>query len=124
MTELTPSNTYAWLNLAKAAAFNGDSVLADTALWKAIKLEPSNSECYKSGLQLNQPKWYGNPDKLAILAVSTTRWVRLLCNDRYSWSNTRVGSPSSYLQGGNSRWYSMNGHFVGLVRGVTEVLNK
>src|SRR5437763_14901736 len=63
---LDPQDVNAWLTLAKTAAFAGDGALADSALRKAIRLDPSWEANYMWGLELYQPKWYGgDPEKLS-----------------------------------------------------------
>lgn len=65
---LDPQNSTAWHNLSEAAAFNGDEVLADYGIQKALKLRPDNTDSYWWGLEVYQPKWYENDDKFLKVA--------------------------------------------------------
>lgn len=68
-TEVDPQCQYAWSQLSRAAAFGGDGVLAETALWKSLKLDPGNEEAYDWGIQLCMPKWGG--DAASVLKMAT-----------------------------------------------------
>ncbi len=63
-----PLDVEAWRELSAAATFNGDLPTADAAIWKAIKLAPTDLALYNWGLEIYQPKWYDNPQKLADVA--------------------------------------------------------
>lgn len=67
-TQLTPQDSYAWSEVAEAATFNGNSALADRALWKAYALDKFNNSVYSWGLQMYQPKWGGDRKKLLQIA--------------------------------------------------------
>lgn len=72
-TELDPFHAKAWARLATAATFAGDSNLADTALWKALNLDPENQQALEWGLQMYQQKWIGDDDKLLKVANMAVR---------------------------------------------------
>jgi tetratricopeptide (TPR) repeat protein len=67
-TKISPHDSYAWSETARAATFEGDMNLADKALWKAYELNPANPEIYYWGLQMYQPKWGGDKEKLLKVA--------------------------------------------------------
>lgn len=67
-SQLTPQDSFAWSEVAEAATFNGNSSLADKALWKAHALDKSNTSVYSWGLQMYQPKWGGDQKKLLQIA--------------------------------------------------------
>lgn len=82
--QLDPSNSYAWSELSRAAAFDGDGALADQALTKAIQINPLDSANYEWGLQIYQPKWYDNPAKLFKIArgvLASPRLAELNCRN-------------------------------------------
>jgi len=74
-TELDPEFADAWFNLSSAAAFANDRERADTAFWKALDLEPGNTRFYDWGLEMFQPKWYGDRESLAKVARMATTAV-------------------------------------------------
>jgi tetratricopeptide (TPR) repeat protein len=59
-----------WRNLSSAAAFAGDGKLADYSFSKAFSLAPWDVTTHEWGLQLYQPKWYGDRAKLLQVARS------------------------------------------------------
>lgn len=63
--ELDPEYGDAWKEVSASAAFAGDGNLADAALQKGLECDSGNSELYRWGIQLYQPKWNDNPEKLA-----------------------------------------------------------
>lgn len=74
-TTLDPAFTNAWLGLAEAATFAGDSAVADKALntaWtlsRASHASPGDAPAVISwALQMYQPKWGGSPARLAEFA--------------------------------------------------------
>ncbi len=62
--KLDPLNAYAWLTTARAATFAGVPDIADTALWKGLAVDPSDYRFCNWGLQMYQPKWFGDSEKL------------------------------------------------------------
>ena len=50
--------------MAVAATFAGNPTVADDALWKAIRLDKGNARVYLWGLEMYQPKWFGDTVKL------------------------------------------------------------
>lgn len=72
-TTLDPHYGHAWIELAEAATFSGDSGQADAAFGKALALDTNKQEVYSWGLQMYQPKWGGSAaslDRVAALAVA------------------------------------------------------
>jgi tetratricopeptide (TPR) repeat protein len=67
---IDPQNGDAWLTLASAAAFNSDEALGEDALAKALKLDPADFDANWWALQVYQPKWFGDAEKLAAAAKS------------------------------------------------------
>ena len=67
-SQLTPQDSIVWSEVAEAATFNGNTLLADQALWKAQALDKSNPFVYSWGLQMYQPKWGGDRKKLLQIA--------------------------------------------------------
>jgi tetratricopeptide (TPR) repeat protein len=68
-TQLSPTNAVAYRDLATAATFNGDMATADQALWKSLRLDPTDTKTYSWGLQMYQPKWGGDTAKLRKIAL-------------------------------------------------------
>ena len=54
----------AWLERAKAATFAGQLEEADHAFWTAARLNPNYFELLWWGVQMFQPKWLNEPEKL------------------------------------------------------------
>src|SRR5579871_5030857 len=54
---LDPLYGLAWTEIAISGAFAGKPTVADTALWKAIRLDRGNMRPYWWGLEMYQPKW-------------------------------------------------------------------
>jgi tetratricopeptide (TPR) repeat protein len=83
-TQLDPHDSLAWSDLSSAAAFGGESGLADTAFWKALALDPDSPSTLQWGLDLYDAKWLGDPrkaEKVARMAVDASiragdRWSR------------------------------------------------
>ncbi len=71
-TRLDPEDGAAWLQVCKAAAFNGMSELADAAFQKALRLSPNDADVLAWGLQLYRPKWQGDRNKLVKLVKRVT----------------------------------------------------
>ena len=69
---LDASNAAAWFQLSNAATFYGDSTTADTALQKALAIDPDNTRYLDWGLQIYQPKWYSNRTQLVKLVDKIT----------------------------------------------------
>lgn len=67
-TRLDPLSGYAWSEVAVAASFNGQDALADAAYWRSVQLEPHNPLIVGWGLQMFQPKWQGDRQKLLWVA--------------------------------------------------------
>jgi tetratricopeptide (TPR) repeat protein len=61
---LDPQYARAWYKVSTTAAFQGDGELADVAFWKAVDLDPGFQPTYRWGLELYQPKWLNDPEKL------------------------------------------------------------
>lgn len=73
ITELAPDWTFGWSDLAEAATFAGNQGQAEDALWKALELDPANSEAYNWGMQMLQPKWGGNSKDLLTLCQQAAK---------------------------------------------------
>jgi len=72
-TTLDPHYGHAWIELAEAATFSGDSGRADAAFDKALAQDTDKQEVYSWGLQMYQPKWGGDAaalGRVAALAVA------------------------------------------------------
>ena len=72
-TALDPHEGHAWLRLAETATFAGDESRATNAIGKAFAMDLDKREVYAWGLQMYQPKWYGDPaalNKIAALAAA------------------------------------------------------
>ncbi|HEX8236502.1 MAG TPA: hypothetical protein VF600_11135 [Abditibacteriaceae bacterium] len=65
--QLDPGSSHAWLTASKACAFNGQGEIADVAFWKALSLNRRQRDIYWWGLQLYQPKWFNDSNKLHLL---------------------------------------------------------
>lgn len=65
---LDDRNVAAWNDVSSSAAFLGEAELADGAFGKAFTLDPTNSELLWWGLELYQPKWQDDPQKLRLVA--------------------------------------------------------
>lgn len=70
-TRLDAGNAFNWLQVSKAAAFNGESELSDAAFMTALRLAPKETEILDWGLQLYRPKWQGDQAKLLKLVAYT-----------------------------------------------------
>ena len=68
-TALDPRYGRAWLRLAEAATFSGDSVRANAAFSKALALDTDKQGVYFWGLQMYQPKWNGDAAALGRIAA-------------------------------------------------------
>ena len=72
---LDPKYAAAWKQLAEAATFNSHTAVADHALETAYKLSQDKSDVYDWALEMYQPKWNDDPEKLgrfAYLAAADT----------------------------------------------------
>ena len=63
--QLNPRSVTGWLKVSTAAAFASDDELADAAYGKALALDPGYLPAYRWGLELYQPKWLNDEQKLA-----------------------------------------------------------
>ena len=52
-----------WQQVSLAAAFYGDLKLAETALWKGLKLQPNHVKTLEWAGEMTQPKWGGSREK-------------------------------------------------------------
>ena len=68
-TALDPKDGHAWLRLAQAATFAGDSFHREGAFQQALALDPNKAEVYAWGLQMYQPKWYDDAASLSHIAA-------------------------------------------------------
>lgn len=66
-TDLDPNDGMAWLRLATAATFCGQSD-ADQYYQKALVLDDDQADVFDWGLQMYQPKWNGDPASLQQVA--------------------------------------------------------
>lgn len=73
----------AWLRVATAACFAGESELADRAFWKADGLEKGSPEVYFWGLEMYQPKWLDD-------RASLEKVARQAATDRYATSEQQL----------------------------------
>jgi hypothetical protein len=67
-TRLDPFYGKAWLRLCMSSCFEGDDSTADTAFWKAAQLDDEKADVYEWGLQMYQPKWLDDRQKLSTVA--------------------------------------------------------
>ncbi len=75
-TQLEPGDAAYWTTLSDSATFAGDANWARDALARALKCDPSNEDALNWGLQVFQPKWYGDAPsyaKMARIAVENGR---------------------------------------------------
>jgi superkiller protein 3 len=77
-TQLDPLHVRAWLHLSQAASFAGDRRTAEAAFDNALALCPVDPELFAWGLQMYQPKWFGDQAALNHLAdtATTTTFAR------------------------------------------------
>ena len=61
---IDPQYGRSWLEVARAAQFNGQDRVADDAYWKAMHLDREDPALYSWGLQMYQDKWQGGTGKL------------------------------------------------------------
>jgi hypothetical protein len=87
-TELDTLYYPAWLTLTKTAASVGYEELADAAFWKAFRLAPRASDVIWWGLELYQPKWLGDRDKLKKVATAAAP----AANGWDSWSRVQIAA--------------------------------
>ena len=66
---LDPCYGKAWLRVSTAAAFSGDQKLADSAYQEAAVLDQGDADLYWWGIQLYQPKWIDDREKLKHVAL-------------------------------------------------------
>jgi tetratricopeptide (TPR) repeat protein len=66
--QVNPRYGRAWLDTSSAAAFLGVEELADSAYGRAIALAPGEYSVLWWGLEMYQPKWYPNANKLKFVA--------------------------------------------------------
>jgi tetratricopeptide (TPR) repeat protein len=63
-TRRFPESARAWKELAVAATFAGEQTLAEQALNQSVALAPKHYAAYRWALQMYQPKWFDQPQKL------------------------------------------------------------
>lgn len=71
--QVNPRYGRAWLETSSAAAFLGVEELADAAYGRAIALAPGEYSVLWWGLEMYQPKWYGNANKLKFVAEAALK---------------------------------------------------
>lgn len=86
---LDPQSGYAWSGVAVAASFNGQDALADAAYWRSVQLEPHNPSIVGWGLQMFQPKWQGDRQKLLWVAQRVETDPKLF-DERYQQAMTAL----------------------------------
>jgi len=75
-TQLEPNDATYWTTLSSSATFAGDAQWARDALTQALRCDPSSEDALNWGLQVFQPKWYGDAPsyaKMARIAVENAR---------------------------------------------------
>lgn len=65
---LDPLYARAWLDVATAACFAGEQQAGEAAFWRAVKLAPDDLGIYAWGLEMYQPKWFGDRSQLLEVA--------------------------------------------------------
>ena len=65
---LDPLDGRAWLDVATAACFAGEQKGAEAAFWRAVKQAPDDLGVYAWGLEMYQPKWFGDRSQLLEVA--------------------------------------------------------
>jgi hypothetical protein len=98
--ELDPRYENAWMRASSAAAFQGDGKLADSAFWKAAALAPRSYHILSWGVQLYQPKWFDDPEKLV-------KVIEMAASAAEGWNaNARVNIAFQAYLGGvpQSAW--------------------
>lgn len=89
---LDPENLGRWLVLAYAATFAGEEAEADRCLWVVLKKEPTNYSALWWGVQMYQPKWYDNPQKLErILKLAIASAATMSPNQRLGMARNAHG---------------------------------
>ncbi|HEX8236499.1 MAG TPA: tetratricopeptide repeat protein [Abditibacteriaceae bacterium] len=80
-TVLDPQSETAWSALSESATFAGAPGIADLALWKTIRLAPNDTSNYSWGMQIYQPKWFDDRDRLwdtiSVAAADRHRFINL-----------------------------------------------
>lgn len=66
--DLDPTDSDFWLSLSKTATMNSNPVWACDALAESLKRDPHNEEALGWGIEIFQPKWYGNAASFATMA--------------------------------------------------------
>lgn len=94
-TQLDPAFAKAWLRLATAATFNSDEAVADHALGTALALSKDKADVYAWALEMYQPKWDGDPAKLA-------EFVRLASADETLSSGEAVSVAKKLRSSGHA----------------------
>lgn len=75
-TQLEPGDATYWETLSVAATFSSNSEWARDALAQSLKIDPSDDEALNWGIQIFQPKWFGDDAsyaKMARIAVENAR---------------------------------------------------
>jgi len=71
--KLDPNYARAWNSLSSAAAFLGAGEVAVGAFERAYALDSTSHDVLWWGIQLYQPKWYGNPKRLEALGNAAVK---------------------------------------------------
>lgn len=66
--QISPSAVSAWSQLSRAATFNSEPELADLALWKTLRMSPESINDWEWALQIYQPKWFEDEERLLLVA--------------------------------------------------------
>jgi len=80
--QVNPKFARAWLEVSTAAAFTGVEELADAAYGQAIALAPGEYPVLWWGLEMYQPKWYENANKLKFVAEAALKVADTLDDER------------------------------------------
>ncbi len=94
-TEIDPRLNSAWLDLSVAACFLGAEELADSSFWKVAQQDPNNPEVIWWGLEMYQPKWLDDANKLS-------RAVELAVQARYENPVAGIAAADHIVQLGPS----------------------
>ena len=62
--QLDPTWGEGWSDVSEAAAFAGEAEICDVAFWKALKMSPDTTSVLKWGMEIYQPKWFGDAARL------------------------------------------------------------
>lgn len=67
-SRLAPAAASVWRQLSGAATFNSEPQLADLAFWKAVRLNPGSLDIWDWGLEIYQPKWFEDQERMMLVA--------------------------------------------------------